>query len=385
MKRLKTLALTFIVLSAVLVSCGSEPKEEQKTANNTVVTEPKEESKEQPKEEVKETKNVQTMGIQDFDNLIQSQDVVITETRYTVQDAQYKSLYPDLLQVILKNNTDKDIKDVIVAYVAWDENNLPSKIEGSMDFSGGSYVKEVNFGDINLVPGSTFGEDSGYGISETTKITSFKAIPISYVTFDGTTWTNPYYDEFKSLYEGKKYSDDLTVEVTIEENTASTTDSASQANANTNTSSASVDESTLNENLAKDFLVITEVRYTVQDAQYKSLYPDLLQVILKNNSDSDIKDAVVAFVAWDKNNLPVKIEGSMDFNGGSYVKQVNFSDINLISGGTFGEDSGYEIADGLNITTFKAIPISYTTFDGQTWSNPNYKDFKTLYEGKKLN
>ncbi len=53
----------------------------------------------------------------------------------------------------------------VVAYVAWDENNLPVKIEGDMDFNGGSYVKEVNFDGINLVPGGTFGENSGYSIS----------------------------------------------------------------------------------------------------------------------------------------------------------------------------------------------------------------------------
>jgi len=71
-----------------------------------------------------------------------------------------------MLQATIRNNTDKDIKDAIVAFVAWDENNLPVKIEGQMDFSGGVYTKKVNYGDINLVGGASFGDDSGYGLDE---------------------------------------------------------------------------------------------------------------------------------------------------------------------------------------------------------------------------
>ena len=37
-----------------------------------------------------------------------------------------------------------------------------------------------------------------------------------------------------------------------------------------------------------------------------------------------------------------------------------------------------------NIATFKAIVVSYETFEGKTWNNPYYEDFCSLYEGKKL-
>lgn len=49
------------------------------------------------------------------------------------------------------------------------------------------------------------------------KIDSFKAIVVSYETFEGDTWENPYFDEFCSLYEEKKFDKDATVEVKIED------------------------------------------------------------------------------------------------------------------------------------------------------------------------
>ena len=130
---------------------------------------------------------------------------------------------------------------------------------------------------------------------------------------------------------------------------------------------------------------IIKTEYVVQDEKYKSLYPDMLQVVLQNNTTEDIKNAVVAFVAWDKNNLHVKIEGQLDFDGGSYVKKVNYSDINLAGGDTFGENNGFSLGKNCEIETFKAVVVSYETFAGEIWENPFYDDFCTLYEGQKLN
>ena len=83
---------------------------------------------------------------------------------------------------------------------------------------------------------------------------------------------------------------------------------------------------------------VVKSEYLVQDEQYKSLYPDMLNAVIQNNTDADIKDAVLAFVAWDSNHLPVKLVGNMDFSGGDYFAEVNYSDINLVGGSTFGED-----------------------------------------------
>ena len=131
-------------------------------------------------------------------------------------------------------------------------------------------------------------------------------------------------------------------------------------------------------------MTIIKTQYVVQDEEYKSLYPDFLNVILKNNSGTDIKDASVGFVAWDKNNFPVKIIGDIDFSDGNYFVPVKFDDVNMVNGATFGEEGGYMISKDNNIAKFKAIVISYTDFNGNTWNNPLLDDFKNLYVDKKL-
>lgn len=137
--------------------------------------------------------------------------------------------------------------------------------------------------------------------------------------------------------------------------------------------------------LDKQEVRVIATKYIVQDDKYKALYPDLLSATIQNNSEADIKNAVVAYVAWDKNNLPVKIIGQYDYSDGSYVKQCNFSDINLVPGKSVGGDKGMAISDDCaDIETFKAIVVSYEGFDGETWENPYYSEWLALYSGERL-
>lgn len=348
------------------------------------------------------SKSTKNMNITEFNELLSKLPVVVVSTKYTVQDEKYKALYPDMLQAIIQNNSSSDIKNAVVAFVAWDNNDLPVKIKANIDFTDGAYIREVNYSDINLVPGAQYGDSSGFEIAEDLNIEKFEAICVSYESFDGSAWTNPYYDEWTKLYEGVKYSDSLTVDVEVEEDSGSTftssapketTSSESSSSASTSsaftTSSESktsdLDEKALNEQINKQEVRVISTKYTVQDEKYKALYPDMLQAIIKNDSKHDIKNAVVAFVAWDNFKLPVKIQANIDFTDGAYLKQVNYSDINLASGETYGEDSGFEIAENLNIHEFKAIVVSYETFDGTKWENPLFDDWCGLYEGKALN
>ena len=132
-------------------------------------------------------------------------------------------------------------------------------------------------------------------------------------------------------------------------------------------------------------LVVSEARLLVQSEEYKSLYPDVLQAILVNNTQSDIKDAVVAFVAWDENNLPVLLKGQFDYNPASYVRRASYTGINMVPGSTYGENTGMRLDESIKgIVTVKAIVVSYVTFDGETWENPEYAQFIEEYEGKKL-
>lgn len=132
-------------------------------------------------------------------------------------------------------------------------------------------------------------------------------------------------------------------------------------------------------------LVVSEARLLVQSEEYKSLYPDVLQAILVNNTQSDIKDVVVAFAAWDENDLPVLIKGQFDYNPASYIRRASYAGINMVPGSTYGENTGMRLDESIKgIVTVKAIVVSYVTFDGETWENPEFAQFIEEYEGKKL-
>ena len=139
-----------------------------------------------------------------LDGLLAAQPLAVTAARFVVQSESYSILFSDMLSATIVNNSGYDIKDAVVAFVAWDKNGLPVKIEGMIDIMGGMYVKEVKFSDINLVPGDTYGERNGYSLSADSGIVTVKAIAVSYVTFDGEEWENPYYDTFRDMYAGKK-------------------------------------------------------------------------------------------------------------------------------------------------------------------------------------
>ncbi len=321
----------------------------------------------------------ETLTISAFNELLAKQPLTVDSKEYVVQDEKYKSLYPDMLQVVLTNHTTADIKNAVIAYVAWDKNNLPVKIKGHMDFKEGTYIKRVAAQDLNLVPDAQWGSDKGYQVEEGNTIAFFEAIVESFETFNGDTWNNPYYDAWCKLYEGVKYNEDLTVEVKIEEDSFE-----ASSNKDEQSGISAADEEALNAEMAKQEFRVISTQYAVQDERYKSLYPDMLRAVVQNDTDKDIKNAVVAFVAWDENNLPVKIKGHIDFSDGEYIAEVSYDDINMIPGSTFGEKSGYEIDENCGIEKFKAIVVSYEAFDGSTWNNPLFRDWKKLYEGVKL-
>lgn len=132
-------------------------------------------------------------------------------------------------------------------------------------------------------------------------------------------------------------------------------------------------------------MYVESTSYLVQSEEYKTLYPDLLQATIKNNSGTDIKNAVLSYAAWDANGFPIKIIPQFSFDGGSYVVSCNLEDVNMVDGATYGQDKGMTLSDDMdNIETFKVIVKSYEDFDGNTWENPCYNDWVNMYSNKKL-
>ena len=110
---------------------------------------------------------------------------------------------------------------------------------------------------------------------------------------------------------------------------------------------------------------------------------DLIEAVIVNKSDKTIKNAVIAFAAWDKNNNPITIKGSVDITDGAYIEEVNYDDINMLPNSKYGEDSGYTLNSDIHPAKVRAIIVSLETTDGSKWENPNYLDFVELYEDKK--
>ena len=337
-------------------------------------------------EEEKEEAFTTCMDAPDFDQLLETLPVYIKSVKYVVQDEKYKNLYPDMLQAVIQNNSSDDIKNAIVAFVAWDSNNLPVKIKGNIDFSGGAYIKQVEYSDINLVSGGQFGNDSGFEIDHECNINTFKAIVVSYTSFEGNSWNNPYYNEWCDLYEGEKLSDELWVSVVLEDtelNDQSTKAPVENITEAVVTTAAENFEEILKE-IDSQQVRVTSTSLLIQDEKYKSLYPDMLQASIKNNSNIDIKNMVIAFAAWDENKLPVRIKGNIDFSDGSYVLKADYDDVNLVSGATFGENSGVKLDKDHTIVHIKAIVVSYEGFDGEKWENPCFDQWCEHYEDKRL-
>lgn len=132
-------------------------------------------------------------------------------------------------------------------------------------------------------------------------------------------------------------------------------------------------------------VIVEDMEYLIQDEELKSLYPDMLSAIIKNNSDEDIRDITYGFVAWDKNGLPIKLKKDIDFGNGQYFYEGIGESVNISSGETHGDNYGFELSKDLDeIHNFKAIVTEYEGFNGEKWSNPLVKDFKQIYEGNRL-
>ena len=196
----KLLIMMFVIIGigVVTVSCSTSSNKSDTSNVNTVQSNTNEVKEEDKKEEKKE------MSPSELETALNNQPVKITRTEYISQEDQF--LRPDLLSAVFQNDSGVDIKNAVLGYVAWDSNNLPVKIQSQYDFTDGEYFKKVNYSDVNLVNGASYGENGGLSIGND-NIARFKAIVVSYTDFYGNTCDKPLLEEFKKLYEDKKLAE----------------------------------------------------------------------------------------------------------------------------------------------------------------------------------
>lgn len=202
---LKFKCLLGLVIVSVLCGCGGASVDTTNATTSTVV--PTQSVEPAPTSTIVPTETPEAeLTAESLSTLLKEQECYVSDTNYVVQSDEYKSLYPDLLSATVVNNSKNDIKDIVVGFVAWDSNGLPVKVLHQFDFMGGdSYSTECNFEDVNLVPGATYGADGGLPLAEECNtIKAFRACVLSYTTFEGETWENPYYDAWEKMYAGTK-------------------------------------------------------------------------------------------------------------------------------------------------------------------------------------
>ncbi|WP_195984079.1 DUF5780 domain-containing protein [Clostridium sp. D33t1_170424_F3] len=133
----------------------------------------------------------------------QSQLIPVTDCKIKVQSTDMKSLYPDMICAIVKNNSDKTIDYLEISFIGFDENGYPLKIEGDLDFSGAALEKFAKGDALNIIPAASWGDDMGFKLISNHKVKTPMACVVKAKFYDGSEWENPYYKYFKEEYVGK--------------------------------------------------------------------------------------------------------------------------------------------------------------------------------------
>ena len=134
----------------------------------------------------------------------------------------------------------------------------------------------------------------------------------------------------------------------------------------------------------EQLITVENTRILVQSTDYKTLYPDMFEVVIKNNSGKTIRSYKVSMLGWDSNGYPLKIKQSFLDNVGSYEFLGQADNVNVIDGKTFGKNSGWSLEEGHNISKTKAVVIEAEFYDDTIWENPYYEFFLKKFEGQPI-
>jgi hypothetical protein len=125
-----------------------------------------------------------------MEELEKSQEVSVVSARVTKDWIDW-----DQIEVVVKNNTDKVVKNYSVAWMCFDKDGFPIKT----GYGGEDYL-DKGYAERNVQPAQTFGRGYGWQTSQSTGAETVLAVVEEVEYYDGTKWTNPYYDYWLEEY-----------------------------------------------------------------------------------------------------------------------------------------------------------------------------------------
>lgn len=140
-----------------------------------------------------------------LDSLLSSQPLTVTGTKYLIAGTNSQLAY-DAVSADVLNNSDVNIASFELSFCAWDAAGQPIMITQPEETQEPAYIRTIKYdfasnlsGQTSLAPGASFG-NAAICVSTDPQIITVKACVKSYVSVDGITWENPYYENFKHNY-----------------------------------------------------------------------------------------------------------------------------------------------------------------------------------------